>query len=80
MCVSSRQLDPRTRSIARIANLCLVAGLILWVFVRPSIAPPRPWIDGVCGLLLGFYITVNLVIFRRAGSCRSGTDLPPTQN
>jgi len=80
MCVRISQLDSRTRSIARIANLCLISGLILWIIIRPSIATSHLWIDGLCGLLFGFYITVNPMCFPRPCRGRTGPDSPATQN
>jgi hypothetical protein len=51
------------------ANLSLAAGLILWTFVRPTLAAPHVWIDGVCGLLLGFSVAANLGVLIRTRRC-----------
>lgn len=64
MCVPYRQLDPASRRIFTLGNMCLVIGLLLWTF-HSSIQFQRNWLDAVCGLLLGFSITVNLMLMRR---------------
>jgi hypothetical protein len=69
MCVPIRQRDARTRFLLLIGNLSLAIGIILWTFVRPSIAAGHAWLDGLCGLLIGFSIAVNLGALVRARRC-----------
>jgi hypothetical protein len=73
MCVPYRQLDPKTRRLVAIGNLCLVIGLLLWNFVHPSSQIEKNWLDGVTGLLMGLSIGINLFAFRFAQSCREKT-------
>ncbi len=65
MCVPIYRRDRRSRIQLIIANLSLVAGLILWVFVRPSFAEPHAWLDAACGLFMGISIAGNLFAARR---------------
>lgn len=69
MCIANRQLGPAARRMRFFANLSLIAGLILWSFVHPSWQMAKNWHDGLSGLLLGFSITVNLLLLRRARRC-----------
>lgn len=66
MCVPYREHDPRTRRLLAIGNMCLVAGLLLWNFARPANQIHRNWLDALCGLLMGFSITINLYAARFA--------------
>ena len=61
MCVPIHQRDPKTRRQFFIANLSLVIGLSLWVFVRPSLGAPHDWLDAICGLFMGISIGGNLM-------------------
>lgn len=71
MCAPYRKRDPRTRRQMAIANLSLAIGLILWVFVRPSLAAPHLWIDAICGMFMGISIGGNLMLVLRARRCRT---------
>jgi len=68
--------DPKSRVLFVIANLALAVGLILWAFVRPALAASHAWLDAVCGLLMGFYVTVNLMLMRGAGRCEGPQGQP----
>jgi hypothetical protein len=70
MGLSHRQLDPKTRRLLAIGNLCLAAGLLLWNFARPSSKIEQDWLHGVCGMLLGISIGINLFGLRFARRCR----------
>jgi len=69
MCIPARRLDPKTRRSLVLGNLCLAAGLLLWSF-HASIPIQQTWLHGVCGLLLGISIGVNLSAVRCARRCR----------
>jgi hypothetical protein len=76
MCLPYSQHDRRTRRLLAISNLCLIAGLLLWNFAHPANPIQKNWLDGMCGLFLGFYITVNLCLLRFAR--RPGQNQPLT--
>ncbi|MGO8757505.1 MAG: hypothetical protein ACLQG3_05210 [Terracidiphilus sp.] len=69
MCVPIHQRDPKTRRMMVIANLSLVAAVLLLGFMRHH-AGEHPWIDGFTGLFFGMSIGVNLFGIRRACRCR----------
>jgi hypothetical protein len=69
MCIPNRELDPKARRNRTIGSMALVIGLLLWNF-RSIIPANKDLIDGVCGFLLGFSITINLFGLRRARRCR----------
>jgi hypothetical protein len=74
MCIPNRQLDPKARRIRVIGNVCLVAGLLLWNFdqwhwLQVSGQIERNWLHGVCGLLLGVSIGINLFGLRCGRRC-----------
>lgn len=69
MCVPIQQLDPKTRRLRAIANVSLVIGLLLWIFVHPTGQFERNWLHAVCGFLLGMSITINLFGLRSARRC-----------
>jgi hypothetical protein len=69
MRIPSRRLDPKARRSMVLGNLCLVIGLLLWNF-RSHFQVQRIWLDGVCGLLLGISIVVNLSAVRSSRRCR----------
>lgn len=71
MCIPIHHLNRRGKTLYRATNLSLVVGLILWAFVRPSLAAPHGWLDAVCGLLMGFYIGANLLLMRGARRCET---------
>ncbi len=65
MCIPCRQRDPRTRRQMFLANISLVVALVMWTFIRPSTGPGHAWLDGLCGLLFGISIGINLLVLRR---------------
>jgi hypothetical protein len=70
MCIPNRLLDKKTRRFMALANISLVIGLLLWLFVHPSGQLERNCLHAVCGFLLGFSVTVNLHGFWVARRCR----------
>jgi hypothetical protein len=68
MCIPYGQLDPKSRRILGIGNFSLPAGLLLWIF-RSYIPVEQDWLHGVCGLLLGLSIGINLMMMRRQRRC-----------
>ncbi|MGA2569317.1 MAG: hypothetical protein ABSF23_02245 [Terracidiphilus sp.] len=70
MCAPIHEQDPKTRRMRVIGNLSLAVGLILWVFVRPSMTAPHAWLDAFCGFFMGLSITINLFCLRAARRCR----------
>jgi hypothetical protein len=50
-------------------NVSLVVGLLLWNFVHPSNSAERNWLHGVCGVMLGASIGINLFALRLARRC-----------
>ena len=74
MCVPYSQRAPRTRRQRFVANLTLVAGLLLWSFVLTSNLAPhpwRPWITVLTGLLLSISIGVNSEAHHRGSRCQA---------
>jgi hypothetical protein len=69
MCIPIHQLDPKSRHVRAIANISLVVGLLLWLFVHPSGQIERNWLHFVCGLLVGLSICINLFGLGRARRC-----------
>ena len=76
MCLPIRKQDPKTRRRMVVANLALVVGLVLWALVRPSLAAPHAWIDGLAGFFLGISIGANLFVVVRSRACRQGRVAP----
>jgi hypothetical protein len=70
MCVSNRQ-DRKSRISLLIANTSLVIGLLLQQFAHPAGQLERNTLHAVCGFLLGLSIVINLLMHRRARSCRT---------
>ncbi|MGA2632933.1 MAG: hypothetical protein ABSF16_01750, partial [Terracidiphilus sp.] len=60
MCIPNRLLDKKTRRLMSLANISLVIGLLLWLFIHPAAQMEQNWLHAACGFLLGFSITVNL--------------------
>jgi hypothetical protein len=71
MCVPYNQRDPKARRLIVIGNLSLMAALLFWQFARPSGATAREWSDGLCGLLFGISIGINLLVLRSGRRCAS---------
>ena len=70
MCIPNQLLDKKTRRLMALANISLVIGLLLWLFIHPSGQLERNCLHTACGFLLGFSITVNLLGLRFARRCR----------
>ncbi|HEX3892338.1 MAG TPA: hypothetical protein VHW46_07175 [Terracidiphilus sp.] len=70
MGIANEQLKTRTGRLRVVANLALVAGLLLWVFARPSARPLSLWVDGTVGLLMGMSLAMNVALLVRARRCR----------
>ncbi|MFZ0302450.1 MAG: hypothetical protein WAL75_07185 [Terracidiphilus sp.] len=66
-----RQLDPKSRSLFKIANIALVLGLVPWIF-REYIHISHSWLDAYCGFCMGLSVTINLYCLRAARRCRPG--------
>jgi len=73
MSIRFRQLEPKARGRRFFANLCLVVGLLLWIFVHPAGTIERDCVHAICGFLLGLSITVNLLTFW-SSNCRRDTE------
>jgi hypothetical protein len=76
MCIPIHQLDPRTRRLRTVANICLVVGLLLWNFdqwkwLQPSGPIERNLFHALVGLLMGVSIGSNLFRLRLARRCRA---------
>jgi hypothetical protein len=74
MCIADRQLDPKTRRLMVIANLSFILAILLrnserWHWFHPSSQIERNYLDGVCGLLLGISIGINLFVLRHCSRC-----------
>ena len=60
-----KNTDPKTRFILAWANLCLFAGLMLWLFAHPASQDLKNLVHFVAGLLLGVSIALNFHALRR---------------
>jgi hypothetical protein len=69
MSIQIRQLDPRARRRMLLANVSLVIGLLLWLFVHPASPIEKNWLHVICGFLLGLSITVNLLNVWSSSRC-----------
>lgn len=69
-----RRLDPKTRRMAQMGNLCLVGGLVLYVFAHPSDMAANAAVHAVAGLLIGISLGMNLCVLREARRCRQKKD------
>lgn len=65
-----RQLDPKMRRMAAWGNLSLAAGLLLFLFARPSGTTANLAVHAVMGLLIGISLGVNLKVLRCVRRCR----------
>jgi hypothetical protein len=65
-----RRLDPKMRRMANRGNLCLVAGLLLFLFARPSGTDANIAVHAVAGLLIGISLGVNICVLRWVRRCR----------
>jgi len=69
MCAPIYRRDRRARFIYVIANVSLVAGLLLLNFGRSVTSAAHPWIDGFGGLFMGLSIGANLFVVLCARRC-----------
>lgn len=75
MFIRIRKFDPKARGRMALANISLVFGLLLWLFVHPAGQVERDWLHAICGFLLGVSIVVNLLTFwssKRCGETQPG--------
>lgn len=73
MCLSRRQLDPKSRRIFAAGNLCLSSGLMLSLFAQ-GIGHRYPAIyNGLRFVLLGCAIGLLYWSARRRGGCATGS-------
>ncbi|HVZ82901.1 MAG TPA: hypothetical protein VG893_04445 [Terracidiphilus sp.] len=72
MCVEKDEIRKRLRWQRVLANLALVAGLLLWNFARQT-GHPRPWLDAGIGLLMGISMGANLMLAVKARRCRAAS-------
>lgn len=74
MCISSRQLDPKTRRLMIIANLALILGILLqnslrWNWIHGLNHTELNWLDAITGFFFGLYITIMFFGLRKARRC-----------
>jgi len=69
MCIANERPDRRSRWPRVLANLAMVAGLLLWNFGRSVAHATEPWFDATVGLLMGVSIGMNLLLVVRARRC-----------
>jgi hypothetical protein len=82
MCISNRQLDPKTRCLMRIANIAFIFGILLssferWHWVHPSSQVELNWLDAFTGFFFGLYIAI--IFFGLRGARRCGSIAPEEQ-
>jgi len=70
MCERFRNLNLKSRRMMVTGNIALALALVLWNFARPARGPGHAWLDGLCGLLFGISIGVNLMAVRARRRCR----------
>ena len=70
MCIPNQKLDKKSRRLMALANISLVIGLLLWLFVHPTVQIEKNWLHAVCGFLLGLSVTINLFGLWFARRCR----------
>ncbi len=71
MCLSNRQLDPKSRRIYAAGNLCLFTAIALTIF-RGGFANLHPALfDGLRFLMIGLAIGLLYWSARRRGGCGS---------
>ena len=72
MCLSRRQLDPKTRRIQAAGNLCLASSFLPTLFYEHGVGHPHSVVfNGLRFLLLGLSIGLLLWSARRSGGCAS---------
>jgi hypothetical protein len=76
MCLSYRQLDPKTSRLMRIANVSLILGILLWTaerwnWVNASSQFEQNWLDAFTGFFFSLYIGIVLFGLRGARRCHA---------
>lgn len=74
MCISNRQLDPKTRRLMVIANISFILGILSlnaqrWNWVHGFSTLEVNWLDACAGFFLGLYIAIMLFGLRKARRC-----------
>ena len=68
MCIRYRTLDPKSKRLFVLGNLCLVIAILAQYFYHPM--SENHLLEGVRGLFYGISIGVNIFVIRRR-RCRS---------
>ena len=61
--------DERARMTMAMGSFALAAGLMLKTLVHPEGQIAKDWLDGICGLLIGVSLGLNLFGLMRARRC-----------
>jgi hypothetical protein len=61
--------DKRVRVTMAMGSLALAVGLVLKTLVHPDGQIAKDWLDGICGLLIGVSLGLNLFGLMRARRC-----------
>ncbi len=74
MCISNRQLDPKTRRWMVIANLSMILGILLsnsvrWNWVHGISQMELNWLHAFTGFFYGLYIAIMFFGLRGARRC-----------
>jgi hypothetical protein len=72
MCIWNRENNPKAAAMAKIGNLSLAIGLILWAFVIPFTKFQPNLLHFAAGLFLGISIAVNLGALKMARTRNTG--------
>lgn len=75
MCIANESLGRHHRALRVLANLALVAGLLLWNFAPKTVLAAHPWLDGIVGLCMGISIGMNLMLVLRLRRNRLASNL-----
>jgi hypothetical protein len=70
MCLRYRTLDPKSKRLFMLGNLCLVIAIVAQYLYHPAGQVEKNVLDGVRGLLYGISIGINFFVIRR-GQCHS---------
>lgn len=60
------------KTLMLVGRLCLVAGLLLFLFVHPGAGQGRNWLHGITGLLIG--ISLSITLSAMIGNARQNRD------
>lgn len=69
MYIRVQQRSRRQRMWMIVANLSLVAGVILPYAFHPASGPGKDWFEAVRGLFFGVSMGINLMVLRFARRC-----------